>query len=519
MKQPIPTKTDCFDHDSYMATSLPDTLLMAVASYLDPPDVYNLAQTCTRFHVSSTELSSKHFLSPPQVKPLEFLQNNEVSNLASRLLQESLIQGYTRVIQGTMSIDEARRMAKFQVEESSKGRKVLLSGSAAVQAVTGKRFEEFDLDFYANRASVSGFRKLMRDFGYCCESVSPQYEDWGETCIHHVETYIPCSSTETVAISTLNSSYYRAWNAHVAAEESDDEVPEELIDMSFLSFRNACLYNVQRDSQLRFPRDYPVALRPMNSSTGQDNTTARNKCKSGSIQLIVCRTCPTQVIAKFDMDICKCNFDGKRFHIVSPKDTFNFRTKGGDRMKFMNEYFPNFFRGEYGGCFNYSPSKTSGSNALSPVTLNHISDTEVSDEMLLHIIASVVKTAKRVGNNAQLAVLGTDNFRLLYSGSRVDYTPKYFADLHNKQVTLLQRALKYMKRGIDVPIRFDTSVLFTIGEQPPSSSDTSMMMECDDDDDDYPFSLELMMGREYESLCVQQGPYFNFIQMRDDILS
>jgi hypothetical protein len=142
------------------------------------------------------------------------------------------------------------------------------------------------------------------------------------------------------------------------------------------------------------------------------------------------------------------------------------------------------------------------------------SDTEVSDEMLLHIIASVVKTAKRVGNRAQLAVLGTDNFRLLYSGSRVDYTPKYFADLHNKQVTLLQRALKYMKRGIDVPIRFDTSVLLSIGEQPPTSSDTSMMMECDDDDDDnYTFSLELVMGRENESLCIEQGAYFNIVDI------
>ena len=231
----------------------------------------------------------------------------------------------------------------------------------------------------------------------------------------------------------------------------------------------------------------------MNSSTGQDNTTARNKCKSGSIQLILCRTCPTQVIAEFDMDICKCNFDGKRFHIVSPEDTYNFRTKGGDRMKFMNEYFPNFFRGEYGSCFNYSPSKTSGSNALSPVTLNHISDTEVSDEMLLHIIASVVKTAKRVGNRAQLAVLGTDNFRLLYSGSRVDYTPKYFADLHNKQVTLLQRALKYMKRGIDVPIRFDTSVLFAIGESHLSSSS-------DDKDDTY--SFDSYHDAEYDEACI-----------------
>eukprot|EP00957_Ditylum_brightwellii_P038861 2937424-Ditylum_brightwellii.AAC.1 len=137
---------------------------MAVASYLDPPDVYSLAQTCTQFHTPSTELSTRHFLSPPQIKPLEFLQNNEVTNLASRLLQESLVHGFSSVLQTALSINEARRIVKFQEDESNMGRKVLLSGSAAVQAVTGKRFKEFDLNFLCNRQSASGFRQLMRDF-------------------------------------------------------------------------------------------------------------------------------------------------------------------------------------------------------------------------------------------------------------------------------------------------------------------------------------------------------------------
>ena len=453
-----------------MITSLSDALLFKISSYLHPPEVYRLAQTSKIFHSPSTELSAHRFLSPPPMKTLENCQT--ITNLSSRLLQESLMQGFFSVVRigdPAMQINNARRIIEFQQAESSKGQKVLLSGSAAVQAVTGKRFEEFDLDFYARRASVPGFRKLMREFGYCCESVYPHYEhtfphygDWDQPYICHVETYIPCQSTETVAISTLTSNYYRAWNAHLAAEESDDDVPQELVDMSFLSYRNACLHKIQRECWHRFPRNYPVALTPINNTTGQDNTVTRNKCKSGSIQLIVCRACPTQVIAKFDMDICKSNFDGNLFHIVSVFDTFNFRTKGDDRMKFMNEYFPHFFQGDIGSSFNYSPLKPfSSNNALGPVTLNHISDTEVSDEMLMHIIASVVKTAKRVDPRTQLTVLGTDNFRLLYSGSCIDYTPKYFAYLHNKQVTLLQRALKYMRRGIDVPL--SPGILFSVG--------------------------------------------------------
>jgi hypothetical protein len=482
-----------------MITSLSDTLLLKISSYLHPPEVYRLAQTSKLFHSPSTELSTHRFLSQSPMKPLKY--NQTITNLSCRLLQESLMQGFFSVVQigdHAMHITNARRIIEFQQAESSKGRKVLLSGSSAVQAVTGKRFEEFDLDFYASRASVRGFRKLMREFGYCCESVYPHYNhtlphygDWDQSHIYHVETYIPCQSTETVAISTLTSNYYRAWNAHLAAEESDDDVPQELVDMSFLSYRNACLHKIQKECWHRFPRNYPVALTPTNNTTGQDNTATRNKCKSGSIQLIVCRACPTQVIAKFDMDICKSNFDGNLFHIVSLSDTFNFRTKGDDRMIFLNEYFPHFFQGDIGSCFNYSPSKTSGSNTLSPVALNHISDTEVSDEMLLHIIASVVKTAKRVDPRTQLTVLGTDNFRLLYSGSCIDYTPKYFAHLHNKQVTLLQRALKYMRRGIDVPL--SPGLLFAVGESYLSSSS-------DDKDDTY--SFDSYHDAEYDEACI-----------------
>ena len=299
----------------------------------------------------------------------------------------------------------------------------------------------------------------MKEFGYCCESVIPHYELADQPYlseepqhIHHVETFIPREGIETVEISTLISRYYRAWNAHIAAEESDDEVPPELVDMTFLNYRNVCLHNIQRNSQHRFPRDYPVALTPQSNFTGPDNASTRNKCKNSSIQLIVCRTCPTQAIAHFDMDICKSNFDGKLVRIVSMNDTFNFRTKAHDYMQFINCYIPYYFQGVIESYRGYSPLESFYTSTLNRVTLNHVSDTEVSDEMLIHITQCMVKTAKNVDSRTQVTVLGTDNFKLLYSGSSIDYTPKYFVALHNKLVILLQRALKYIKRGIDVPL-------------------------------------------------------------------
>ena len=59
---------------------------------------------------------------------------------------------------------------------------------------------------------------------------------------------------------------------------------------------------------------------------------------------------------------------------------------------------------------------------------------------------------KNVDKRTELTVLGTDNFKLLYSGSNLDYTPRYFVALHNKLIRLLQRAVKYLHCGIDVPL-------------------------------------------------------------------
>jgi len=450
-----------FKHSSNqcLIANLPDTLLMIIASYLDPPHVYSLAQTCTQFHSHSTELSTRHFLSPPQVKPVEYMQNNTVKNLSSRLLQESLIHGFTDVVQtvnAAMSIDEARRIVKFQVDESSKGRKVLLSGSAAVQIVTGKRFQECDLNFFCSRQSASGFRQLMKDFGYCCESVLHPSSDnadeyyFQDGHIHHVENFIPRGDIETVAISTLVSDYYRAWNAQLAAIEADEEVPpEELehIDMSFLNQRNVDLFKFQRTgSRNRFPRDYPIALNPPNNSARSDDANSRIERKNGSVQLVVCWSCPMLAIDKFSMDICKTSFDGKRVHVASINDAFNLETKGDDHLKFLNLYVP---------CF-LSCAETFGT----PNTLTHVSVTgELDVDVLMHIAHCVLKTVKKTDRCTQLTVLGTDAFHLMYSGERVDFAPRYFLDLHNRIVSLLQRALKYFYHGINVPLSDSVKIL------------------------------------------------------------
>eukprot|EP00986_Skeletonema_menzelii_P010205 scaffold4887_cov153-Skeletonema_menzelii.AAC.3 len=378
-----PKSEVCSDHYNYMITitSLSDTLLLTIASYLNPPEMYNLAQSCKRFEMPSTELSALHLLSGPKKKPAENSRKNVVKSVASRLIQESLLHGVANVIQRAInSLSKGKKIVEFQEKELDLGRKVLLSGSAAVQIATGKQFDNFDLNFYCNRQSVPGFRQLMRDCGFCCMGIRPSpipychHTDTPRT-IHHIEIFVPSSGIETVPIKKVTSEYYRAWNAHAAAAENDDEVPRDLENPSFdfMNHRNLLLHKFQRHGQ-RFPRDYPIALTPQHNFTTREHDENDDQ-NGGSIQLAVCTTCPTQAIRQFDMEI--------------------------------------------------------------------------------------LKTARNVDSQTQLAVLGTNNFRMLYGGGdgHLDYTPRYFLGLHNNLMRLLRRALRYIQRGIHVPLSDNVKVL------------------------------------------------------------
>eukprot|EP00984_Skeletonema_dohrnii_P038607 scaffold42055_cov405-Skeletonema_dohrnii-CCMP3373.AAC.1 len=71
-----------------------------------------------------------------------------------------------------------------------------------------------------------------------------------------------------------------------------------------------------------------------------------------------------------------------------------------------------------------------------------------------------MKTAKNVDRRTQLTVLGADIFALLFSGGYIDSSMQvHFLLIHNNIVTLLQRALKYCDRGIDVPLSDNVKTL------------------------------------------------------------
>ena len=121
-------------------------------------------------------------------------------------------------------------------------------------------------------------------------------------------------------------------------------------------------------------------------------------------------------------------------------------------MKFSNCYVPYFLS----DIKLYLVSPYSITQRSYPNALGNVSDTEVTD-----IMQCAVKTARNVDSQTQLAVLGTNNIRMLYGGGdgHLDYTPRYFLGLHNNLMRLLRRALRYIQRGIHVPLSDNVKVL------------------------------------------------------------
>ena len=417
-------------------TSLPDSVLLNIASLADPPSMFNLIQTCSDFHRPSSELSSRHLLSPPRTASqvgasISTTKIDAVKNVAARLVKESLVRGLVSVFQRSnahVSLEQAMELAKLQNSERKKGRSVLLSGSSLVQTVTGKRFDNFDLDIYCNKESLPRIRGLLvGKFGMVCQSALPYYGDEEDalntSSIHHVETYVlPNESMETLSITGVRRRYYRAKMAQQAAAEGDTENLWAHVDMSYLNKRNECLYKMQRYTKYKFPRDFPITVSPKGNGPK-------------AVDIVVCKSSPEETIAQFDIEICKCTFDGTNFQIISP-EAFQLRTTASKFTKLGNQYMSYYLQPV--------PTGLAGQYFIS-----RMRSRDLTNNMMMHIIKCFLKAA--TNDNCDLPLLEHEN-ALLNEDISWKITPRYFLKLHNQIVTQLKRVLKYLERGIDVQI-------------------------------------------------------------------
>ena len=377
-----------------------------------------------------------------------------LKNIATRLINQSMIVGLVYALKrsnASLSLEQAQQLARLQINEKKKGRSVLLAGSTLVQVVTGRRFDNFDLDIYCTRESLPALRRLLtRDFGFCCESAFPDYGTDRFTSnplvcqsIHHVEKYV--KNTDTVAtwraadVSTLFFQANMAARADPDLLHNNPNMARQLL--SQLNWRNECIHKMQRFKKYRFPPSFPITKKP-------------NGNGPKVIDIIVCNHTPEETIAQFDLEICKTRFDGDKIQINSHIDAFNLRTKVDDFNELTKNYIPCLLEPSPNNPF------TNDSN-LSP--LSPLKEGNVTNKMLLYIMHCFLKTATL--NQCNLPNLtsesnDTNQFWVL--------TPKYFIHLHNKALRRLDRLKKYRFRGIHMNDGVEAILLFVANEPAPT---------------------------------------------------
>lgn len=122
-------------------------------------------------------------------------------------------------------------------------------------------------------------------------------------------------------------------------------------------------------------------------------------------------------------------------------------------MEFINRYILNYIN-----LPALDPNELQGFghiNKLSCLSIQHTSNNKI-----MQIMQCLVNTSNMVDHRTNRAVFGTSKLCLLSSNVDTSLDANYFLHLHNKLIQQFQRALKYSKRNIDVPISQDLKQLF-----------------------------------------------------------
>jgi hypothetical protein len=294
-----------------------------IASFLAPPDLSSFLAT------SKTLRSSFLAKEDAQARPL-----------AARLVQSALRRQLDSTRKCVISRHEDR--PSFTLDDlfpegergedfDEQGRpQVLLSGSCAVQAALGRVFDDpdgkVDIDVFCTWKAVPLMRqRLVERRGLMCGGVDnsgykSRHNERDDKKLSHVECYAdwPTDGENQSTDLPYSSDAYRTQAFAWVAEAIDDV------------YRNQVGLPGGSSGRV-FPYDYELLQhRPEEGCFVQliigneDTADARELFKS------------------FDLTICMCHFDGHKFFVPNPRDTFKGRTAMTPwRRAMVTEFFLN----------------------------------------------------------------------------------------------------------------------------------------------------------------------------------
>ena len=212
---------------------------------------------------------------------------------------------------------------------------VAMSGSIVVQAVLGDQWDGSDIDVYCTQGAAPAVRTwLINDVNQVLVGVHASYCP-GErgSNIHHVEHWANEPKVGKIfecqcATGRVKWRFDKAASNHASPmymQGRDLYDSDEVIDGDL---HPSCA--VHTDGDLT-----PIPFEHRLLDQCDENGRRKSKKETVNIDLIVVdsESSVTDAIEDFDIVICKCSWDGIKFSIPTPTDTFERRSKLSDLYK------------------------------------------------------------------------------------------------------------------------------------------------------------------------------------------
>lgn len=462
MSSSPPHATSLYTNQHQPIENLPDSVYLNIASFMNPPDMFSFNKAYPGVANSvTTELTQRSILEPE----LRYAADGPppALTIGNRCMHESHISSFIQVLGKTsplLSPDKVKQLAADMrgINNEQPDPRLVLSGSIPLQALVGRVFvsdngDPSDLDMYTTMNALPESRKAVMGLGLCCHNVRFFYDDQpferGSTVISHVETYVSATDASGNVLPSISASALaKAWRRrrHRFNQGLEDLHPASPKNIN----RQLAVIGVGIHSTTEkhncdprfFDPDHPFTL---------DVNEERVKL----VDLIVLKRnhSPDEALALFDIDACKVFFDGSKFSNIYDK-IYSFKSRWDlNWQRLVNCYIPL--------CLPQVNVVTQRTSPKDPITEDALllPDMVDEDEKLLWLLTS----AGQACLNNPRCQLPCFHHGFNNCACPLKINNRYFFKLHFRIVKQFKRALKYIRRGIDIPLSDELITAF-LGE-------------------------------------------------------
>mmetsp|Transcript_33702 Transcript_33702/g.76077 ORF Transcript_33702/g.76077 Transcript_33702/m.76077 type:complete len:496 (+) Transcript_33702:80-1567(+) len=445
--------------------TVPDCAWENVASFAAPSDCYNIALASKRFFrpvsISSDAPERRGGQKPRRKsKRLKSAGGAPPLLLATRMLRVSLEHNLERVLEHSRSGITLESLKKLgELPEGS----AVIAGSTMVQACLGVLWGEggektyrdgkSDVDIFCSAKAAPAVRSWLveksdcmfvglRDSGYECGATSDKMLYAVDTNIHHVEHW--GSIMENVGnneyyhhfgnegslppgVDAKSTEYYKEIVGYgKQCQSSIDEKFEYSLHFTSLGIDLNEAYDVKPKSGGDLPYDF-------HGEGDIDLVVGRLKDKSGDKKIA-----PSDLLSDFDLEICKCSFDGKKFHIADPHNTFSGKTQMEPKRRAVVSSYAAHFSPPANKYLSGAEASTHTSAVIRKVRV------DVRSTPFYGLLDLAASLPNRYDPDAFFGrgSINNDPIVQVKVGANIQF--------HNFVVKLIDRLEKYQSRGIEV---------------------------------------------------------------------